>query len=145
VARLKYRNARDAMPWLIEGMAAVAQNLASEVEAVTWAPTSDQRRWRRGFDQAELLARALAPRLALPAVRLLTRVAGPAQTGLSRLERARGPRFVCETAAPRAVLVVDDLLTSGATLAAAADALRRRGATRVNVVTAGRTPLKVAG
>ena len=143
VARLKYRNARAAIPWLAAAMAGVVH--ADGLQAVTWVPTTTRRRRGRGFDQAELLARALARRLGLPCVRLLVRRQGPPQTGRSLAERRAGPRLVVHRAdaVPIAVLVVDDVVTSGATLAAAAAALRQAGANRLDAVTAASTPLKL--
>jgi predicted amidophosphoribosyltransferase len=143
IARLKYRNARSALPWLATGMAALVAS--SPIDVVTWAPTSGDRRRRRGFDQAELLARATAGALGGRCRALLARGPGPPQTGRSREERWRGPTFAVgrRGPCPATVLLVDDLLTTGATLAAAARALRAAGTTTVIAVTAGRTPLKV--
>lgn len=145
LARLKYRNARDAAAWLIGAMHERCAWLVSGIDAITWAPTTAARRRDRGFDQAELLARGLAQRVAIPARRLLEREPGPAQTGRTRAERAGGPSFRPGAPAPLAVLLVDDVITSGATLTAASMALRAAGAVRVDAVSAARTPLKVRG
>jgi predicted amidophosphoribosyltransferase len=136
VARLKYRNERAALAWLADRMAAVAP---AGAQVITWAPTTTRRRRRRGFDQAELLARAIAARLDLPCRSLLRRRPGPPQTGRSRSDRQRGPYFTARRGADH-VLVVDDVCTTGATLAAASAALRRAGAAAVVAVTAARTP-----
>ncbi len=138
VARLKYRNARSALPFLADGMARLAA-ATTPVDVVTWAPTTDARRRTRGFDQAELLARAVARRLHVPCRRLLVRPPGVAQTGQSLDSRRRGPTFhPARRPAPR-VLLVDDVVTSGATVSAAAGALRAAGAHQVHVVAAART------
>lgn len=145
LARLKYRNSRDALAWLASGMAALAAAPGTSFDVVTWAPTTAARRHGRGFDQAEVLARGVGRRLALPVRALLVRMPGPAQTGLDRRRRTDGPSFRGRAASvPRRVLLVDDVVTTGATLAAAALALRSAGAVTIEAVTAGSTPLKVA-
>lgn len=143
VARVKYRNARASVAWLATGMAALVD--PTTVDVVTWVPTTPARRRQRGFDHGRLLAKAVARRLGLPCRSLLRRLPGPPQTGRDLAERRRGPRV--ETRANRAtanrVLLVDDVVTSGATLTAAARALRNGGVVTVHAVTAARTPLKV--
>ena len=145
LARLKYRNARSPVPWLAAAMAALVARLVTEVglDVVTWAPTTPARRRARGFDQAEVLARAVAVELRLPCAPLLRRLPGPAQTGRSRDERWHGPAFVGRSpprGRPVGVLLVDDLVTTGATISSAALALRGSGAAAVVALTAGRTP-----
>src|SRR5437773_10892718 len=75
VARLKYHNARAALPVLAAAMANLVD--PSTVDVVTWAPTSAARRRQRGFDQARLLARAVALRIHRPCRALLARTPGP--------------------------------------------------------------------
>ncbi len=144
VARLKYRNARAVVPWLVTAMvdAAVAAGLATglDEDTVTWAPTTASRRRARGFDPAEILARPFARKLGLRAARLLDRRPGPPQTGLAAAERHAGPAFSARRRAPRHVVLIDDVATTGATLVAAATALRAMGATTIVAVTAARTP-----
>lgn len=144
VARLKYRNARAVVGGLAAAMAALVAGSVERFDAVTWAPTSVARRRARGFDQAEVLARRVARQLGVPAVALLRRAHGPPQTGRAAAERRRGPEFVPARSArpPDRVLVVDDVVTTGATLTAAARTLRRGGATTVVGLAAARTPLK---
>jgi predicted amidophosphoribosyltransferase len=140
VARVKYRGARAAVPWLAEAMILALPVPGPEVDAVTWAPTSRERRRARGFDPAELLARAVARRLRARAVGMLDRRPGPPQTGRTGTDRRHGPAHVARRVAPPSVLVVDDVATTGATLVAAARALRGAGAQHVVALTAARTP-----
>jgi predicted amidophosphoribosyltransferase len=144
VARVKYRGARAAVPWLADAMVAAMVEAGIDrlpaAHVVTWAPTSRERRRARGFDPAELLARAVARRMGVPCTGLLTRVAGPPQTGLTGAARRTGPHHSARRSAPATVLVVDDVATTGATLAAAAGALRGAGARVVLATTAARTP-----
>jgi len=144
VARLKYRNARSALRWLAWQMAALVDLDAQRVDVVTWIPTSADRRRQRGFDQAELLARAIARRLRRPCRPLLDRRAGPPQTGRSAIDRRSGPAIAARArgVAGLRVLVVDDVITTGTSVAVSARALRASGAAHVSVLAAARTPLK---
>ena len=147
VARLKYRNNRAAVAWLGERLAALAD---PEVVVVTWIPTTAARRRARGFDQGELLARATARALGLPALATLRRQPGPAQTGRSRAERLAGPAsLVARRPAGGPVLIVDDVVTTGATLGAGASALASAGAWRLHACavacTGPRAPRESAG
>lgn len=147
LVRLKYANQRSILGWLASGMAALVREevTGSAGAVVCWAPTTADRRRDRGFDQAELLARAVARELAVPCRALLTRRPGPAQTGRGRQERRTGPGFGASLRGgrPALVVLVDDVITTGATVSAAAWALRAAGVPRVVVVTAAATALKV--
>ena len=147
LARVKYRNARSALPALGAALVGrVGAELPEPVDVVTWTPTTAARRRARAFDQAEHLARAVARCLSVPARACLVRQAGPSQTGRSAEARRLGPAF-CSGPFPvagRRVLVVDDVATTGATLAAAARVLRSGGAAWVGAATVARTPRRVA-
>ncbi len=143
VARIKYRNARAVLPWFADAIANGARQRwhgDARVECVTWAPTTATHRRARGFDHAELLARAVARRLYVPSRALLVRSSRDSQTGLAYAMRSAGPVFRARVASPAAVLLVDDVATTGATLRAAARALREGGAARVLAATIARTP-----
>jgi predicted amidophosphoribosyltransferase len=138
VTELKYRRRRDLVPQVADLLAARVRPPDGAV--VTWAPTAVERRRQRGADHAELLARALARRWTLQCGSLLCRRPGPPQTGRDAAARRRHPGFEAPGCAPRAVVVVDDVATTGATLRAAAHALRGAGAAEVVGVVMARTP-----
>lgn len=106
--------------------------IAPRGDIVTWVPSTRGHRRSRGFDPSELLARAVARRLGLRARRLLRRHDTEPQTGRDRGGRMVGPDIVAVTpmftkTMPACVLVIDDVCTTGSTLAVAAEALRARG------------------
>jgi ComF family protein len=115
-------------------------------DLVTWVPVHPARRGERGFDQAEELARAMGARLRLPVVACLERRRRTtAQHALDRHARAAnvgGVFSTLEVARPsvrgRWVIVVDDIMTTGATLAGCAAALLEAGASAVSAVTVAR-------
>jgi predicted amidophosphoribosyltransferase len=94
-------------------------------------------RWRwRGFDPAEEIAVEVSVRSGLPLAQCLRRGRGPRQVGRRRWQRlADPPRVWAVTAPPREALLVDDVWTTGATLAACAEALKGAGARRVVALT----------
>jgi predicted amidophosphoribosyltransferase len=104
---------------------------------LAFVPPDADRRRKRGHHTAERLARELGRRWELPVEPLLARTrALPRQRGLRLVERRRNVRGAFRArASPREVCVVDDVYTSGATVNAAASALRAAGARRVTVAT----------
>lgn len=142
VVGLKYHNARLLVSRFADALVELvaADTMLAVVDTITWAPTTARRRRGRGFDHARLLAGALARRLDLPCRPVLVRGPGPAQTGRPCAERWQGPHFTAVRAVPAGVLVVDDVITTGATLAAAARALRAAGCPQVHGVATARTP-----
>lgn len=113
-------------------------------------PMHWRRRWSRGFNQAELLAKVLARRLNLPAVNAVRRrTATPPQAGLTGAQRRRnmsGAFQVRDAGKVRGkrILLVDDVFTTGATAAACARALKRAGAESVAVLTVARADRRIA-
>ncbi len=114
----------------------------TEFDFVTFAPLSRLRRWRRGYDQAELLANEIAAQLNLPLVPTLTKAY---RRPLSRLEGERSIRSARIMGAyslrkgadvrEKRILLVDDITTSGATLSECAQVLKCTGASEITCVT----------
>ncbi len=141
IVALKFRHRRSAAAILATQM--VRRLGFTHVDVVTWAPTSARRARRRGYDQAEAIAQAVARQLGVPCRRLLYRAHGASQTGKSRADRLAGPAFRARR--PRSglsVLVVDDVVTTGATLRMAAHALRSAGVARVELAAAASAQLR---
>jgi ComF family protein len=130
--------------WAEHGEARL-QSLGADV--VVPVPLHWWRRWRRGYNQSAAIAHGLAIRLQLPfRPSLLRRIRNtPPQRGQSAAERranVRGAFRGRKGAIPRnqTILLVDDVMTTGATVAEAARALRAAGATRVVVAILSRPP-----
>ena len=121
-----------------------AMPLGMRFDAIVPMPMHWLRKWKRGFNQAELLARAVARHSGIPLVNALRRTRrAPAQAGLSASQRRRNAAGSFGIRRPEAVrgrhiLLVDDVLTTGATARAAASVLKRAGAARVTVLTLAR-------
>ena len=113
----------------------LAGGILVPVPAAPW-----RRRWR-GFDPAEEIALALARIGGLPYLACLRRGGGPRQVGRPRSDRlADPPRIWLDGSAPIHAVLVDDVHTTGATLAACAAALRAGGCLRIEALTLARAP-----
>lgn len=113
-------------------------------QALMPVPLHPRRARERGFDQGRWLAERLAARLEVPLVMARRKKDTPSQRGLDRRGRRgnlRGAFHVPETLPPR-VALLDDVMTTGATLDALARACRRAGAEEVEVWAVARTPLE---
>lgn len=142
VQALKYRDGRRLVAPLADRLARCWAEVAPAAPGlvVTWVPTSGRRRRSRGFDQSELLARAVARRLGTTARPLLRRRPGPAQTGLDRAAREAAAGYVATARSDGPVLLLDDVCTTGSTLRAASAALAARGSSPVGHLVVARTP-----
>jgi len=129
--------ARYYGPWLAK---AVEDRLGRDFDLLSYVAVSPLRRWRRGYDQAELLAQAVGKALGMTPVSTLqkrSRVRPQSRT-LGPEERQRNIRGAFRVRNPEAVrgkriLLIDDVLTTGATVSEASRVLLEAGAKSVDV------------
>jgi ComF family protein len=133
ILQLKFHRARAAARTAaVLVLAALPDDPAAEV--VTAVPVSPARHRERGYNQSELIAKHVAAHLDLPFRRLLGRSGSAHQLGMNRQARLRqvsGAFFVVRPVTGQRVLVVDDVITTGATLAECASVLQTAGADEV--------------
>jgi ComF family protein len=140
VVAWKERGLRHLASWAAR---IVADSLERpDASRLVFVPSDSNRRLRRGHHAAERLAAELSETWSLPLEPLLARSRGsPRQRGLTHTERRRNvaDAFSAGGPVPSRIALVDDVYTTGSTTNAAASALRRGGARRVEVVTFART------
>jgi ComF family protein len=138
--QLKHERNAWLAPWLGDLLVEGRREAISRLPEDAWVvpiPLHWWRHWRRGYNQAEVLARSLAKGLGLPIHRPLRRVkATPrlAQKGITERSELMHKAFRARSSPRlkgRTVLLVDDILTTGATCGEAAKELKRAGAARV--------------
>lgn len=141
IHRLKYERREDLaapLAMLFEACAVPNSDLLAPI------PLHASRLRERGYDQAALLARAASKRFRAPFAQLLTRTrATGQQVGRDRTARERNLRGAFRANRPlcgQRICLIDDVLTTGATASAAAEALLLAGAARVEVRTLARAP-----
>jgi predicted amidophosphoribosyltransferase len=118
----------DRIQWLAPG--------AMLSGTIVPVPTAPLRAALRGFDPAAEIAQSLAAQTKLPLQPCLIRRGGGRQVGKRRSERiGHPPHIQASGQVPRSVLLIDDVLTTGATLSSCARALRSSGAIRIAAVT----------
>lgn len=114
------------------------------IDAIVPVPLYWRKKWSRGFNQSELLARHLARRRKLPLIDALTRRKATAtQAGLSSAGRRRNVAGAFQArrgtdVTDKRILLIDDVMTTGATASACAAALKRAGAKSVSLLTVAR-------
>jgi ComF family protein len=143
VHAFKYSDRLDLAPMIGGWMAQAGRKLLADANAIVPVPLHWRRLWTRRFNQAAVLAQVISQMSGVPVLhRALTRArATPQQVGLSRTERAtnvQGAFGVSHDGRAeifgKRLIVVDDVLTSGATVDHCARALLRAGAANVDVL-----------
>jgi ComF family protein len=132
------RTARELARWMVPAALSLGR-----AELITWVPATPRSETARGFNPAEELSRRLARALSVPARLLLRKTRETRdQAELSRAERRANLHgaFEASRRVSARVLLVDDVMTTGATADECAAALKSAGATRVTVVTFARAP-----
>ena len=142
VHALKYGDRLDLAPTLGRWMVQAGAPLLAEADALVPVPLHWRRLWWRRFNQSAALAEVVAARAKLPVAHALARVkATRPQVGLTASERAlnvqgafRVPEAARADVKGRRLVIVDDVLTSGATIDACSRVLLRAGAAAVDVL-----------
>ena len=144
VHALKYGDRLDLAPMMGRWVSHAGRELLAEADALVPVPLHWRRQWSRRFNQSAMLAAAISAESGVPiAAQALKRVKATAQqVGLSRSERATNVQGAFKVLAEgraavagRRLILVDDVLTSGATVEGCARALLRAGAANVDVLT----------
>jgi ComF family protein len=144
VHKLKYGDRLDMVRPMANMMAIAGKELLARADVLVPVPLHPFRLWRRQFNQASELARALGRSTKVPVAErvLLRRRATRSQVGLKAAERERNvggaftvPKNMGKAVGGKRVLLVDDVMTTGSTLDAAAKTLRKAGATDVDALT----------
>jgi len=146
IQELKFHGRRDQIKLLAPLLtAAFFESWSREdFDCIVPVPLHARRRSERGYNQSELLAKALERQIAVPFCAALRRIRRTLpQVGLSHSERTENVRkaFQCTSArqiAKKRILLIDDVMTTGATVASAAHTLLDGGALRVSVLTVAR-------
>jgi ComF family protein len=143
VHALKYGDRLDLAPTMGHWIARAGEELTADADAILPVPLHWRRQWARRFNQSALLAEIISRHSGVPVMHAaLRRIKATAQqVGLSQADRARNVqgafRVLAEhkaAVAGRRLVLVDDVLTSGATTDACARALLRAGAAHVDVL-----------
>lgn len=142
VYRLKFGGRRYLAAFIAEAMVDRYLDCGFECDCVVAVPLSAKRKRKRGYNQAELIAEELSSRLKLPLIdgALVKTKENKSQAKLKRREREENVRGVYEVTAPEAfkgrrVLVVDDVMTTGATLGEVSRVLYKAKARSVEALT----------
>jgi ComF family protein len=127
-----------------------SSEVGASFDAVVPMPLHWRRRWRRGFNQSEILARLVAKSRGIPMIDVVKRVRATAtQAGLTNSNRRKNvagafrvPRK--SQIAGKRILLIDDVMTTGSTATACASEMKRAGARSVTLLTLARVDRRFA-
>jgi ComF family protein len=135
VYRLKFSRAKQAASVIANYLHETVPDLPAQT-IVTFVPTATSRVRQRGYDQAQLIAKSFALRRGLKCTPLLVRYGQSRQVGSDRKHRfdqaAKNYGAIKKIPTGTEVLLIDDILTTGATLEASARLLKQSGAKTIN-------------
>lgn len=136
--RYKFSNRRSYADAYGRMLAMQLLDLQEKFDVLTWVPISARRRSHRGYDQVALLARSVGKELGIPAVPVLKKIKHtPPQSGISGQAQRKANVLGVYRALPSAdisgkrILLLDDIITTGATCSECARTLLTAGATNV--------------
>lgn len=143
---MKYDNGKYIAEQLSEFLAPLYFKHYFNADYITFIPMTEKAERKRGFNQGELLAKATASRVGVPVLKCLKKVKDTErQANLGRAERLKNLSTAYRVTTRKAirdksVLIIDDVSTTGATVQAAADKLKRAGAKRVYLLSVASVP-----
>jgi ComF family protein len=142
VGKIKYNKKTQYIGHLTQLLSEHVQ-ISSSVDSLVPIPMRQRNLFSRGFNQADLIARELSQHFGVPIDHstLIKHSSTSKQMGLSRKERLKNQlgAFRCTAAENKHILLVDDVMTTGATLEAASRALLKAGAAQVDAIVIART------
>lgn len=135
---LKFQRTPSAATIVGEAMISTLSEITEDTIAVP-IPTASSRKRQRGYDQAVLISRSIARQTGMSVVRALVRTGQTRQVGSKKADRLNQLKNAYVVVRPGRIsgahiLLIDDVLTTGATLESAAKSLRRAGATQVDAL-----------
>ncbi len=135
IVRYKFRNTRSYAEAYARFLALQIQQMQTDFDYITWVPVSFRRKLHRGYDQVELLAKAVSKELGIPLLPTLKKHRhNPAQSGIQDAARRKANVLGAYRVLPgadimgRCLLLIDDVITTGATSSECAKTLLTAGA-----------------
>ncbi len=148
VTSLKYHDKTHIVPYVAEWMVRAGQDILDEADYIIPVPLHRRRLWARRYNQAALLSKHVSRKTTVPVFyNALQRMRyTPPQAGLNYKQRMKNVQGAFQVEAKcrfriknKRIILIDDVLTTGATVKACARALLKAGAQRVDVLTLGQT------